>query len=78
MRAYMTNGAHKRAMPHLLNWCDEASVAHCTQPDPTLSGWDEADQKMRASGRTSKVHHPSPNQADMKYRTPRTTRGAAL
>lgn len=78
MRAYMTNGAHKRAMPHLLHWCDEASIAHWTQPEAALPTWDEADERMRASGRISKVHHPSPHHADLKYRTPRTTRSATL
>ena len=78
MRAYMINGAHKRAMPHLLNWCDEASVAHWTQPEEVLPSWDEADRRMRASGRISKVHHPSANHADLNYRAPRTSGGVAL
>jgi len=78
MRAYMINGAHKRAMPHLLNWCDEASIAHWTQPEEALPSWDEADRRMRASGRISKVCHPSPDHANLNYRTPRTSGGVTL
>jgi heme-degrading monooxygenase HmoA len=78
MRAYMTNGAHKNAMPHLLNWCDEASVAHWTQPDATLPTWAEADKRMRESGRVSKVRHPSPQHSSLSYRAPRTTAGGPI
>ncbi len=36
MRQYMISGSHKAAMPHLLHWCDEASVAHWHQEDEAL------------------------------------------
>jgi hypothetical protein len=78
MRAYMTTGAHKKAMPRLLHWCDEASVAHWTQPDATLPSWMEADRRMRDSGRASKVSHPSPRHASLSYRPPRTTAGGMI
>jgi hypothetical protein len=78
MRAYMTTGAHKKAMPHLLYWCDEASVAHWSQPDATLPSWTEADRRMREGGRLSKVRHPSAQHADLSYRPPRTTAGGAI
>ncbi len=73
MRAYMVTGSHKNAMPHLQHWCDEASVAHWTQPENTLPSWAEADRRMRESGRISKVLHPSPEHASLNYRAPRTT-----
>jgi len=73
MRAFMTSGAHKQAMPHLLHWCDEASVAHWTQPDAALPAWTEADARMQESGRASKVNHPSPQHATLSYRAPRIT-----
>lgn len=71
MLAFMTSGPHKRAMPKLLEWCDEASVAHWEQEDATLVGWDEASRRMRAMGRPSKVLHPSAAHAGLGYPEPR-------
>ena len=78
MRRYMTAGAHKAAMPKLMHWCDEASVTHWEQPGDALPSWDEADQRMRSSGRPSKVRHPSPHHADLSYRAPRTSGGGRI
>ncbi len=33
MRQFMISGAHKTAMTFLLEWCDEASVAHWDRPE---------------------------------------------
>ena len=78
MRQYIITGDHKRAMPHLLHWCDEASIAHWDQPDATLPSWEEADRRMRETGRISKVLHPSPHHATLSYRPPRTTLGGPI
>ncbi len=78
MRRYMTSGAHKRAMPHLMKWCDEASVAHWDQEETALPSWEEADRRMREIGRVSKVNKPSPDHAGLNYRKPRTSGGAAI
>jgi heme-degrading monooxygenase HmoA len=78
MRAYMTDGAHRSAMPHLLDWCDEASVVHWDRLEEGLPTWAEADRRMRENGRVSKVLHPSPNHADMSYREPRVTTGGPI
>ena len=72
MRRYMTNGSHKEAMSHLLDWCDEASVAHWTQLEKTLPSWIEADRRMRDTGRPSKVRYPTSQHATLSYRAPRT------
>jgi len=59
MRAYMLAGAHRRAMPKLAGWCDEAAVAHWTQESAALPDWKEAHRRLIAEGRKSKVKHPS-------------------
>jgi hypothetical protein len=65
MKSFMLSGAHRRAMPKLRNWCDEASVVHWTQPDSNLPPWEEAMDRMLREGRTSKVDHPSPAQKEI-------------
>lgn len=82
MRHYMRTGPHKVSMPHLLEWCDEASVVHWDQPggdEPgghqpgeTLPSWTEADRRMRQDGRPSKVRNPGPRHADLTFPAPRT------
>jgi hypothetical protein len=71
MRAFMTSGIHRRAMPKLLNWCDEAAVGHWTQETGELPDWAEAHRRMVKDGRPSKVHHPSPDQQARRIREPR-------
>jgi hypothetical protein len=62
MRAFRASGAHLRAMPRLLTWCDEAAVAHWTQEDSALPTAAVAFARLRDIGRPSKVHHPSARQ----------------
>lgn len=64
MRQYRGSEAHSKAMPKLLDWCDEASVVNWQQDSSTLPDWEEAYAKMVAKGRTSKVRHPSKDQLD--------------
>lgn len=78
MRRYMTGGSHKKAMPRLMHWCDEASVVHWEQSEADLPSWTEADRRMRVGGRASKVRSPSPQHATLSYRAPRLTRGGAI
>ena len=72
MRAYMTTGPHRAAMPHLLGWCDEASVAHWDQDGEALPSWAEAERRMRSEGRPSKLRHPGPHHLDLGFHAPRT------
>jgi len=59
MRSFMMSGSHRRAMPKLLDWCDEASVAHWKQETSELPSWDQAHRKIVEQGRPSKVRFPS-------------------
>lgn len=71
MRRFMASGAHLKAMPRLLDWCDEASVVHWNQPGAAAPDWQEADRRMRAEGRPSKVRRPTAAHAGLSYRAPR-------
>lgn len=63
MKQYRDRDWHKRAMPKLLEWCDEASVARWAQDTPDLPTAAGMLDKMKVGGRTSKVRHPSPGHA---------------
>jgi len=78
MRQFMVTGAHKAAMPRLLNWCDEAAVAHWTQQEAAIPSWIEADRRMREIGRSSKVRNPSPRHATLSFEAPRTNTGKTI
>jgi hypothetical protein len=78
MRGFMTSGAHRAVMPKLLDWCDEASVVHWLQDDAETPDWLEADRRMRAEGRPSKVLRPSPDHAGLSFSAPRTARAVSI
>ena len=73
MNAYRAGGAHRRAMPKLLNWCNEAAVAHWTQESLEIPSWREAYQRMAEEGKPSKVNHPSPDQLSNHIPAPEPT-----
>jgi hypothetical protein len=59
MKGFRDAGPHKRAMPKLLDLCEEASVARWTQDTDRLPTAAEALERMRTGGRPSKVRHPT-------------------
>jgi hypothetical protein len=59
MRAYRNSGRHLQAMPKLLDWCDEASFTHWSDETASLPSGAVALERMRTTGRLSKVRHPS-------------------
>ena len=64
MRAFRASGAHLKAMPKLLTWCDEASIAHWTAADSDVPTTEAAFERMKREGRLSKVHRPSSRHRD--------------
>jgi hypothetical protein len=71
MKNFMLSGAHRKAMPKLLEWCDEAFVAHWNQDSVDLPSWTEAHRQMLERGRPSKVNHPSPAHLKREIPPPR-------
>jgi hypothetical protein len=62
MRAFRNSGAHLKAMPKLLRWCDEASFAHWEQEADTPPAPDVAYDRLAREGKLSKVAAPSARQ----------------
>ena len=59
MRAFMTSGAHAKAMRRNPNWADEACVVHWTQESLDVPAWSEISRRMKAEGRRVKLRYPS-------------------
>ena len=74
MNEFRVSGAHRMAMPKLMEWCDEASIAHWTQDSAELPSWAEAHRRMVAEGHLSKVKHPSAAQVAKEIPAPRAGR----
>jgi hypothetical protein len=71
MRSFMRSGVHRRVMPRLVEWCDEASVAHWLQEVPEPPSWREAHRRLQRHGRRSRVNHPSEAQRRFEIPVPR-------
>ena len=70
MRSYMLSGAHRKVMPYLLEWCDEAHVVHWTQESEEAPSWLEGHRRMVTEGRKSKLTHPSSGHDSMGFPPP--------
>jgi len=70
MRTFMLRGAHRKAMHSLLEWCDEAALAHWIEGRDELPDWSDGPRLLTERGRTSKVKHPSPAQIAFQIAPP--------
>jgi hypothetical protein len=57
MKAFRDSGVHREAMPQLMEWCDEASVAQWEGAVET--DWAAIYARMIAEGRSSRVKRPT-------------------
>jgi heme-degrading monooxygenase HmoA len=73
MRSFMLSGAHRHAMPRLLEWCDEAAVVHWNQDELKPPSWPASHRRLQREGRPSKVNHPSDAQRRFEIPAPRWT-----
>ncbi len=71
LHSFMLGGMHRRAMPKLSDWCDEAATVHWTQESPQLPDWQEAHRRIVSEGRRSKVRHPSPSHIAFEIALPK-------
>ena len=78
MRAYGASGAHRKAIPHLADWADEARVGHWSQPGSTLPEWPEAIRRLREEGRPLTLRHAVAKCAGQPFAEPKMIQGMRL
>lgn len=71
MRAFRNTGAHRRVMPKLLDWCDEATYAHWLQAEPEPPELPAAYERLIREGIVSKVRQPTAEHASRHFPPPR-------
>ena len=71
MKTFRGSGLHAKVMPHLKEWCDEASYAHWVQDGDSLPTWEEAYEHLVREGRLSAVAHPSSSHEGRHFVEPR-------
>jgi hypothetical protein len=74
MRSFMLSGSHRKVMPKLRRWCDEASVVHWDDASPVLPDWEIVHRRMQRDGRRSAVDAPSVDHQAYRIPVPVTGR----
>jgi len=71
MKAYRGAAAHGAVMKRLPKWCDEAAYTHWETTDGTIPAWPEAFERLKDTGKLSRVEHPSPAHEAREFPGPR-------
>lgn len=67
MKGFRSSLAHREAMQHLPNWCNEASYHHWIQDGLEYPDWQSVAQKLFTEGKLSKVRNPSSAQMNNHF-----------
>jgi len=59
MSVFRRTPPHRDVMVKLQHWCDEAAYAHWEQATQSMPAWNDAAERLCASGKLSHVLHPS-------------------
>jgi len=70
MRHFRNSGPHRRVMPKLANWCDEATFVHWVQDTSEPPSLSRAHARLIAEGTVSRVSYPSPAHATRAFPPP--------
>lgn len=78
MKIYRNSGAHRNVMPHIQDWCDEASIAHWQQQDSNFPSWAEIHHRLVTTGYLTKLSKPSLAHLERRIPEPQSSQVALL
>ncbi len=67
VRAYVASGAHRRAMPLLRTWGEEAGVVRWAQDQVELPDWTMAEHRLRQAGHAVPLNRPGSAHGDLSF-----------
>jgi quinol monooxygenase YgiN len=70
LREFRNRGAHRRAMPRLRDWCDEATYVHWQQASAEPPSLAQACERLVREGIVSRVNQPSADHAARNFPAP--------
>jgi len=77
-RACTASFAHRKALPHVVDWADEANVGHWTQPGSDLPEWLEAVRRLREEAHPMTLRYSAANHTRQRFAALKMTSGMRL